>query len=194
MQVVEPMSAGNDRQLRAELDEELNLLPDHHRVPLVLCYLEGKTHEEAAHLVGCPPGSMSWRLERAREALRARLAQRGIPCFGLAAIPFSEATSAVSAELSAELVQATAKAASLFASGGAGISDSVASLTEEVLRSMTPRRPRWVLPVVVAITLAALASAAWAVTPFVLSFLQPQQQQMPCHEGQQPAGPGGVVE
>src|SRR5260370_41597065 len=34
------------------LDEELARLPDHCRAPLVLCYLEGKTQDEAQHLLG----------------------------------------------------------------------------------------------------------------------------------------------
>src|SRR5260370_15522037 len=87
MHAVEPISAGDGQQFRAELDEELNRLPEKYRAPLVLCYLEGKTHEEAARLLGCPPGSMSWRLARAQEALRARLVRRspaGMPC---AAVP-----------------------------------------------------------------------------------------------------------
>jgi RNA polymerase sigma factor (sigma-70 family) len=82
---VEPMAPAPDpllglamRELQLALDEELNRLPERHRVPLVLCYLEGKTHEEAADELGCPTGSMSWRLGRAREALRRRLVRRGL--------------------------------------------------------------------------------------------------------------------
>ena len=52
------------------LEEELQRLPERHRVPLVLCYLEGKTNVEAADLLGCPRGSMSARLAQARERLR----------------------------------------------------------------------------------------------------------------------------
>jgi RNA polymerase sigma factor (sigma-70 family) len=60
------------------LEEELHRLPERLRAPLVLCYLDGKTNEQAAAVLGCPPGSMSARLARARERLRECLARRGL--------------------------------------------------------------------------------------------------------------------
>jgi RNA polymerase sigma factor (sigma-70 family) len=63
--------------LDVALEEELQKLPERHRAPLVLCYLEGKTNEQAAQILGCPRGSMGARLTRARERLRDCLARRG---------------------------------------------------------------------------------------------------------------------
>jgi RNA polymerase sigma factor (sigma-70 family) len=66
------------RDLRRLLDDELSNLPEKYRAPVVLCDLEGWTHEEAARQLGWPTGSMSRRLDRARALLRRRLALRGV--------------------------------------------------------------------------------------------------------------------
>src|SRR5262249_35587001 len=59
--------------LRPVLDEEVNRLPPKYRVPFVLCYFEGKTNEQAAHILGCPQGTVFSRLAWAREQLRKQL-------------------------------------------------------------------------------------------------------------------------
>src|SRR5262249_31800352 len=70
------------RDLGPVLDEEVLRLPARCRVPLVLCYLEGRTTEEAAALLGCPRGTVLSRLARARELLRGRLLRRGVGLSG----------------------------------------------------------------------------------------------------------------
>jgi RNA polymerase sigma factor (sigma-70 family) len=65
-------------ELRTILDTELAGLPDKWRLPLILCYLEGKTQDEAAGQVGWSKSTMRRRLGKARAALRRRLARRGI--------------------------------------------------------------------------------------------------------------------
>ena len=62
------------------LHEEVDRLAEKYRAPLVLCYFEGRTHAEAARLLKCPVGTVSVRLSRARELLRARLTRRGWSC------------------------------------------------------------------------------------------------------------------
>ena len=66
------------RELREVLDEELGRLAQKYRAPLVLVYLEGKTTQEAARLLGCPKGTVLSRLARGRDRLRGRLVRRGV--------------------------------------------------------------------------------------------------------------------
>src|SRR5262249_22526338 len=67
--------AGDTRQVPAE---EIDRLADKYRLPLMLCYYQGLTNEEAARRLGWPHGTVCGRLARARELLRSRLSRRGI--------------------------------------------------------------------------------------------------------------------
>src|SRR5262249_47890108 len=67
-----------DPDLAPLLHEEVQRLPDKFRGPFVLCYLEGKTNEEAADQLRWPVGTVKTRLSKAREMLRTRLARRGV--------------------------------------------------------------------------------------------------------------------
>ena len=55
------------------LREEVNRLPENYRLAVVLCYLDGKTQEEAANQLRCPVGTIKCRLSRARQTLRDSL-------------------------------------------------------------------------------------------------------------------------
>ncbi len=60
------------------LHEEVDRLPERYRVPIVLCYFEGMTHEQAAGHLRCPVGTVGSRVVRARDLMRARLLRRGV--------------------------------------------------------------------------------------------------------------------
>jgi RNA polymerase sigma factor (sigma-70 family) len=115
------MAAGpateNDRHdLETALLEEVDRLPEKYRAPVVLCYLEGLTHEAAARRLNWPVGTVEGRLARARGLLRSRLSRRGLaPAIGLLAA--TTAAEAAGAGLSSSCVDSTTKAAFSFAAG-----------------------------------------------------------------------------
>jgi RNA polymerase sigma factor (sigma-70 family) len=126
------------QDLRLILDEEVQRLPERYRLPFVLCYMHGKTNQEAAVLLGCPKGTILSRLSRARERLRSRLVRRGLGLSaGLIATMLSQ--SAASAAVPTSLAGSTIKAAITFAGGttAAGvISAKAAALAQGVLKTM----------------------------------------------------------
>jgi len=85
--------------LRAEVER----LPERFRRPIQLCYWEGLTSEEAAARLGCPTGTLKWRLTRGREILRSRLARLGIAL--IAFFLWRPATTQASAPVQAGLGQ-----------------------------------------------------------------------------------------
>jgi RNA polymerase sigma factor (sigma-70 family) len=73
------------KELRGLLDEELTRLPDALREPLLLCYVNGLTRDEAAEKLGWSRRTLMRRLDQARERLRLRLERRGVATLGLGA-------------------------------------------------------------------------------------------------------------
>lgn len=74
---VEPNEQVETREIFQLLDRELQAIPEYLRSPLVLCYLEGKTRDDAAAELGLSLGTLKRRLEEGRENLRQRLIRRG---------------------------------------------------------------------------------------------------------------------
>jgi RNA polymerase sigma factor (sigma-70 family) len=127
------------QEFRAALDEELQRLPERYRAPLILCYLEGKTRDEAALQLGSTPGALHGLLNRGRKLLRERLTKRGLTLSGvLFATALGE--TAVRAALAPALVVASARAAlALFRSdtvAPALIGPNVLSLVKEASKAM----------------------------------------------------------
>jgi RNA polymerase sigma factor (sigma-70 family) len=136
-EVIEPVDDTSWRELRPLLDAEVARLPARYREAFILCCLEGRTHEEAAKVLGCPGGTVASRLSRARERLRGRLVRRGIALGAVTALfVATEAEAAVSSELIGVLGRAAAGRTATVISTASSISPRVAALTEGVLHAM----------------------------------------------------------
>lgn len=74
----DPFASVTWKDVRRALDEELDALPDKLRSPVVLCWLDGLTRDEAAAALGVSLNTLKRRLSEGRELLRERLTRRGL--------------------------------------------------------------------------------------------------------------------
>jgi WD40 repeat protein len=135
MTLNQPASAGRSPDCRDPADEislresqellhqELAALPEHLRLPLVLCYLQGRTRDEAARRLGWSLATLIRRLEQGRKLLHARLSRRGLT---LPAV--LSAMLLAAAEVPASLAASTLGLATSSLAGSASLPASVAAL------------------------------------------------------------------
>ncbi|WP_165228208.1 sigma-70 family RNA polymerase sigma factor [Aquisphaera insulae] len=84
--IVREERPGLTLEAREVIHDEVARLPARFREPVVLCFLEGLTAEEAAEQLGCPRGTVLSRLARAKDRLRGGLARRGLAAPAVAAL------------------------------------------------------------------------------------------------------------
>jgi RNA polymerase sigma-70 factor (ECF subfamily) len=146
------------------LHDEIGRLPERYRTPVVLCYLEGLTHAEAARRLGWSIGTVGVRLMRARQRLRAGLTRRGLATGTAALAPLVQQTE----PLAPSLVMRTARAAVGFSLKSAGAAEAAGSpavpIAVELLRSMATASAVRVLGAICLVGLFAAGSAAVAVS------------------------------
>jgi RNA polymerase sigma factor (sigma-70 family) len=127
-----------ETELADVIDRELNRLPEKYRVPIVLCHLDGLSHEEIAKRLGCPTGTISVRLMRARERLREQLRRRGSSLSVAAVAAALSSASLAKADVPLTLVEETTRVAI----GAAARSTIVVALSNGVLKAMFREKVR----------------------------------------------------
>jgi RNA polymerase sigma factor (sigma-70 family) len=145
------------RELKGVLDEELWRLPEKYRAPLVLCYLEGKTQDEAARQLDWSKGTFRRRLEQGRDALGHRLTRRGLALSAVLTVPLLAGTT-VRAMMPPLLVEDTVRAGLAMASGRstAGlVSGQVAALAEGGANTLLTAKAKVAVVLLAALVLAA---------------------------------------
>jgi RNA polymerase sigma factor (sigma-70 family) len=147
-------------ELLAILDEELARLPEQARAPLLLCYLEGCTQDEAARSLGWSVGTLRRRLEWARDLLRRRMTRRGATLSaGLCAALL--APHPATASVPPSLIGATARAAAQFASGRAPRT-AAAKLAGSASSALWPRLLKGVALALLSLGVVTAALDGWA--------------------------------
>ena len=136
--------------LRRELDQALERLPESLREAVVLRYLEGRSEKESARLAGCPQGTLGWRAMEGLNRLRTLLARGGAPVGAgiLVALMAKEA--------------AAAAPASVAAVGASVVSSQVAALVEGGLKSMLFAKLKIAAAMVFAVAPALIGAGALA--------------------------------
>jgi RNA polymerase sigma factor (sigma-70 family) len=162
----DPLSDLTLREAHDVLHQELLRLPDKLRVPLVLCYLEGLTRDEAARRLGCSASLVKSRLEQGRDRLHLRLVRRGLALSGtLITVLFDETT--VGAAVPAVLATSTTNAALAAAAWSTAVVPArAAAIAERTLHEMLAAKVKSVFALSIVAALFLVPVALVTVTAF----------------------------
>jgi RNA polymerase sigma factor (sigma-70 family) len=159
----DPLAEITVRELCAVVDQELFQLPAAYRTPLILCYLQGRTRDEAARQLGWSPATLGRRLERGRQLMQHRLSRRGLT-LSVALLPALLTPSATAAALSPGLVGSTVQAGLCVAQGqmaASAVAPGVISLMEGVIRAMAVKKLTRTLAMVLFLSVLVPSAVLW---------------------------------
>lgn len=77
-----PLGNTENRELGRVLCEGMDSLSDTLRTTLILVGVDGLSHAEAGEVLGCPEGTVAWRVHEARKKLKSFLVERGLVARG----------------------------------------------------------------------------------------------------------------
>jgi RNA polymerase sigma factor (sigma-70 family) len=154
-------SEGESREdFGPDLHAEIGRLADRFRAPVVLCYLEGRTHEEAARLLRCPVGTIKSRLATARQRIRQRLEPLE-PVWLTGSVERDQGIEPAVVAVPARLVETTVRAATQGGADGV-VPVAVARLVEGVLKAMFLNRVSAVAAASMVVAALATGASGWA--------------------------------
>ncbi len=152
MASTEPLDELTWQELRTVLDEEIGQLGDKHSAPVVLCYFQGLSLDQAAKELGCPKSTLARRLAKARDVLRQRLVKRSIT-LSAAALATALGDKAAAGPVGVMLTINTVKAAMSLAAGNAVaagcLSVQAMALAEEAMKGVVAINVKLLLVVLV---------------------------------------------
>ncbi len=152
-----------DRETLLILDEEIRRLPEKQQAAIVLCLVQGKTHEVAAAELSCPLGTVKSRLAGGRATLARRLSRRGLAPLVAVAMTL-DAERLLAGCIPHDLARQTLEAALRFAisrsTRGTAVASSVQSLVDGVLSTMRFSRMKSIAMGVTAVGVLVCASTA----------------------------------
>jgi len=173
---IRPVTVGTplDSDLEAAVHEEVDRLPVKYRAPVVLCDLQGRTHQEAARCLGWPIGTVKSRQSHGRRLIRDGLARRGLGLAAAGAVVESLRQTTMAAmprQAARSTVQAAMRQSARLLTGF-GVSAQVLTITQGVLRAMLWIRLRFLT---VATLVVAIASSGASV--YVCGSQEPAPQE-----------------
>lgn len=134
--LVDPAREAASREIGRIIEEEVHALPERLRIPILLCYWEGKTNDETARQLGWAAGTVKTRLAKAREGLHTRLLSRGVT-LSIGAVSLLLAPDAVKAALPAGLLASAIHVTQVGVAGNLGASAHIIALAEAAMNGAT---------------------------------------------------------
>ena len=153
------------REVLTIVDQEIRRLPERQQAAVVLCLVQGRTHDAAARELGWPIGTVKSRLATARATLKRRLSRRGVaPSLILGLGHAAERFSAdpTRQDIARRTIEAAMQIATSPSTQGVDLSASVATLVQGVLRTLFLSRLK-----LAAVGLTAIVALAWAMPSFL---------------------------
>jgi RNA polymerase sigma factor (sigma-70 family) len=171
-QPADPLAEVTGRELLSVLDEELQHLSDNHRTPLLLCYLQGLTQDEAARQLGWSLRTLRRRLEQARQRLRLRLSRRGLT-LAAALVAAGVGHEASAGALPPLLAASTVGLVAQVVQGASALPESLAPVVDGALQALLVPQPK-AAALGVLLLVGVLALGIGALTRSAGANLQPQ--------------------